>query len=305
MTQPRLYYPFSQYLKERFGCKVYKITVDAGFSCPHRRGRTGIGGCSFCVNESFSPNLRRPEAGIREQIEQGAKRLRKRYRAAKFIAYFQPFTNTSAPVATLQRVYDEALCSDDIVGLAIGTRPDCVSEETLDLIAGYAETYEVWIEYGLQSANDETLAAIDRGHDFSTFQDAMERTAGRRIRACAHVILGLPGEGRCEMLNTAKQLSQLPIDGLKIHHLHIVRGSALEQAYRDGRLPTLTVAEYVSLAADFLERTKPKVVIQRLVGDAPRDLLIAPLWEVGKADIVRAIEDEMRRRGTCQGARCP
>ena len=296
------YYPFSEYLKRVFGLKVYKVSLDAGFTCPNRDGKKGFGGCMYCVNESFSPNAGRP-ISIGEQMRRGMEFMRSRYKAEKFIAYFQAFTNTYADVETLRRCYEEALRFPDVVGLSIGTRPDCVPDDVLDLIWGYASRCHVWVEYGLQSMHDATLDFINRGHHYGDFVDAVRRTRERGINVCAHVILGLPGESREDMMETARGVSSLGVEGIKLHHLYVARHTPLETLYRLGKIDVLSQDEYIELAADFLERISPDRTIQRLVGDVTSDMLVAPKWPVSKEVVLRGITEELVRRKSCQGAK--
>jgi len=297
------YYPFGEYLREKFGCRVHKVTIHAGFTCPNRDGTVAVGGCIYCVNESFSPVAGKAHVPIARQVKDGIAFMRNRYGASKFIAYFQPFSNTYADVATLKARYDEALCDPDIVGLSIGTRPDCVPNEVLDLVQSYTDTYEVWLEYGLQSVHDRTLKSINRGHLYDAFEDAVMRTIGRGIKICVHVILGLPGEDWDDMMATARAVSSLPIDGLKMHHLYVAKGTPLEKLYREGKVKLFTVEEYVPLAADFLERIRSEISIQRLVGDTSGDYLVAPIWPMSKSAVFNAISAELRRRRSYQGAK--
>lgn len=299
------YYPFSRYLKRRFGRRVYKVTTHAGFTCPNRDGRVAEGGCTYCVNDSFSPNTRGPETPITDQMLGGIEFYRQHYGAEKFIAYFQTFSNTYADVATLKRRYDEALeASDDIVGISIGTRPDCVPDDVLDLVESYSDRREVWLEYGLQSMHDETLARINRGHGLDAFVDAVARTCGRNIHICTHVILGLPGEDWRMMMETADLLSEIGgIESVKIHHLYVAGHTVMAEQYARGEIALLTWEDYVLLVCDFLERLDPCISLQRLVGDTTSPLLVAPVWAPGKAQTLQAFTAELRRRGTCQGAR--
>ena len=298
------YYPFSDYLKTRFGCKVHKVSLHAGFTCPNRNGTVGVGGCTYCVNESFSPQAGKPQTPIAKQMAAGSAYMSRRYGAKKFIAYFQAFTNTYASPEILRARYDEAVSFPDVVGLSIGTRPDCAPNEVLDLIQSYTDRLAVWVEYGLQSAMDRTLDRINRGHDVAAFCDAVERTKGRGIRICAHVILGLPGENRDEMMETARVLADLGIDAVKLHHLYVSRGTAMEDEYRRGEVKVYSAEEYVDVACDFLERLPSDVVVQRLVGDTTStDVLIAPCWSYPKSKVLRMITREFQRRGTTQGCR--
>jgi radical SAM protein (TIGR01212 family) len=303
LLKAKRYYPFSEYLKERFGCKVYKVTIDAGFTCPNRDGALGWEGCTYCNNRGFSANTRRTPLPIRTQVEQGMAFMRERYKAEKFIAYFQAYTNTYAPIETLQAYYDAALAFDDIVALAVGTRPDCVPEPVLDLIGGYRDTREVWVEYGLQSIHDSTLARVNRGHDYATFLDALERTKRRDMKVCVHVILGLPGESREDMMATARAVGEMNVDSLKIHLMHVLRDTPLEKELVEGRFTPLEFDEYIGLVCDFLEYIPPDISIQRLTADGPRSILLAPRWATQKRKTLAAIDAELQRRGSCQGSR--
>jgi radical SAM protein (TIGR01212 family) len=298
------YRAFSQFLKERFGAKVWRVTIDGGFTCPNVDGSVTVGGCVYCDNRSFSPNRRSPRIGIRDQVRRGIAIVQKRYRADRFLAYFQAATNTHAPVDKLKRLYDEALDHPQIVGLAIGTRPDSVPDEVLDLIQHYARTRYVCLELGLQSIHDRSLDWMNRGHHYDAFLDAVRRCTGRGFDRCAHVILGLPGESREDMLATADALAGLPVQAVKIHNLHVVRDTPMEKMYRDGTVPMFERDEYVSVVCDFLERLPASMVIQRLQGDAPPDYLVAPTWCLDKPGLLRAIEEELRRRDSWQGKLC-
>ena len=298
------YYPFADYLRRRFGCKVHKVSLDAGFTCPNRDGTIGVGGCTYCVNESFSSQAGRPVRPIADQMVAGMAYMRRRYKAKKFIAYFQAYTNTYDTVERLRERYDEATRFPDVVGLAIGTRPDCVSKEVLDLVESYTDRVEVWLEYGLQTAHDRTLKRINRGHDVAAFADAVERTRDRNIRICVHVILGLPGETHDDMMSTAVALQSPGIDGIKLHHLYVARCTAMHKDYKAGNVKVFSAEEYVQVACDFLERIPPNVTVQRLVSDTTsKELLIAPCWAQSKPSLLNMITEEFRRRGATQGAR--
>ncbi len=303
IPKTKRYYQFSEYLKERFGCKVYKVTIDAGFTCPNRDGHVGVGGCTYCNNKGFSANTRREPEPIRQQVEQGMAFMRKRYKAEKFIAYFQAYTNTYAPVDMLRAHYDEALAFEDIVALSIGTRPDCVPEPVLDLIAGYQASHEVWVEYGLQSIHDRTLQSVNRGHDYATFLDALARTRRRELKICVHVILGLPGESHEDMMATARAVGKMDIDSLKIHLMHVLRDTPLEKDFLEGRFTALEFDEYINLVCDFLEYIPSRISIQRLTADGPRSILLAPTWANEKRRTLTAIDAELERRNSHQGLR--
>jgi radical SAM protein (TIGR01212 family) len=301
LSPGRRYQSFSRFLRERFGTRVQRVTLDGGFTCPNVDGSVAVGGCVFCDNRSFSPNRRLPRASIRAQLERGVALLGKRYGADRFLAYFQAATNTYAPVEKLRRFYDEALAHPQVVGLAIGTRPDCVPEPVLDLIEGYARQHYVCLELGLQSRHDRSLDWMNRGHHFDAFVDAVRRCRGRGFDVCAHVILNLPGESRDDMLATADALAALPVQAVKVHNLHVVRDTPLERMYAAGEVRLFERDEYVGVVCDFLERLPPGLVIQRLSGDAPPDYLVAPRWCLDKPALLRAIHAELERRDGWQG----
>jgi radical SAM protein (TIGR01212 family) len=297
----RRYHPLSRFLRTRFGCKVYRVTVDAGFTCPNVDGTVAVGGCVYCDNRSFSPNRRLPRTTLAEQLRRGMVVLQKLFHVERFIAYFQAATNTYAPVERLRRLYDEALAHPQVVGLAVGTRPDAVPDAVLDLLADYAREKYVCLELGLQTRHDRTLDWMNRGHHFDSFVDAVRRCRGRGLDLCTHVILGLPGESRADMLATADAVAALPLNGVKIHNLHVVRDTPLERMYRNGEVRMLERAEFVGLVCDFLERLPPEVVIHRLTGDAPPDYLVAPAWCLDKPGLIRDVEAELHRRDSWQG----
>ncbi len=297
------YNDFNSYLRSIFGCRVQKITIDAGLFCPNRDGTISEGGCIFCNERGSGSGAWKAGISISKQLEQGKKFLGRRYKAKKFIAYFQSFTNTYAPVEKLEKLYKEALDIKDVVGLSIGTRPDCVDNSVLNLLEKYAKDRLIWIEYGLQSVHDKTLAVINRGHNFAAFMDAVERTKNRGIKICAHVILGLPGETRKDMLKTAETVAKTGIDGVKIHLLYVVKDTKLAEIYKKGRYKCLEQQEYVDLVCDFLERIPENMVIQRLTGDPHPQELIAPLWSFKKSETLAQIKKTLENRDSRQGKR--
>ncbi|MFN4258533.1 MAG: TIGR01212 family radical SAM protein [Gemmataceae bacterium] len=301
LTPETRYYPLSRFLKERFGRRVYRVTIDAGFTCPNVDGTVALGGCVYCDNRSFSPNRRLPRSTIRQQVERGIDILSKRYRADHFLAYFQAATNTYAPVPKLKSFYDQALEHPQIIGLMIGTRPDCVPEPVLDLLADYARDRYVGLELGLQSIHDRSLDWMNRGHHYDSFVDAVQRCQGRNLDLCIHVILGLPGESVEDMLATADALAGMPLHGVKIHNLHVVKDTPLAAMYQRGEVRMMDRHEYVAIVCDFLERLPPQVVIHRLTGDAPPDYLVAPDWCLDKPGLLRDIQAELTRRASWQG----
>ena len=297
------YTDLNTYLRGIFGGRVQKITIDAGMSCPNRDGTVSTGGCIYCNARGSGTGAHARGLSVTQQLIDGKRRLAGRYKAKKFIAYFQSFSNTYGPVEVLERLYDEALAVQDIVGLSIGTRPDCISEPVLDLLENYAKDYLIWVEYGLQSASDATLTAINRGHDAACFREAVEATQNRGIKICAHVILGLPGETRSHMMKTARFIAGLGIDGVKIHLLYVIRGTRLDEWYRAGRYICLKQLEYVDLVCDFLELLPPDMIIQRLTGDPHPAELVAPLWSVRKTETLAMINGTLAKRNSRQGKR--
>ncbi len=297
----RRYNAIGAYLKERFGCRIRKVSVDGGFTCPNRDGTIGIGGCTYCNNDSFRPAGADRLMPIAEQVEHGIARLRNRFHDCKFIVYFQPFTNTHAPLERLVPLYESALKHPDVVGLSVGTRPDCIDESKLRWFEALARERFVMLEYGLESVYDETLERINRGHDYRCWREAILRTRGRGIWLGAHVILGFPWETRDQILSMAMELSPSGLDSLKLHHLHVVRNTAMALDHARNPFRLLGFVEYVELVVDFLERLNPSIRIERLFGEAPLDSLLAPNWGKSKAEIQHRIEQEFEQRGTYQG----
>lgn len=304
MSSPKRYTTLSDELKQRFGCKVQRISVDAGFGCPNRDGTLDSEGCIFCGGQGSGSFGIRRELEIAAQIEDGKEVMRRKYKAGKFIAYFQAYSNTYAAVDQLRRLFDEALGVADVVGIIIATRPDCLPDDVLDYLAALNEKTFLWLEIGLQSIHDKSLELINRRHDYSCFVDAMERSATRSLRVCVHVILGLPGETREEMLAMAGELNRLEVAGVKLHLLHVMRGTQLAEMYARGEVSVLDRDGYVGLVCDFLERLDARILIHRLTGDGGHDNLIAPLWSLKKFEVLNLIDAELERRGTRQGSRC-
>ncbi|MBW2095379.1 MAG: TIGR01212 family radical SAM protein [Deltaproteobacteria bacterium] len=296
------YRDYNMYLREIFGERVQKIPLDAGLSCPNRDGTLSKEGCVFC-DRLGSGTGAFVEKGypVRDQIKQGRSHMRRRYKVKKFIAYFQSFTNTYAPLPTLKAMYDEALLYSDIVGLSVATRPDCIDADILRLLSSYRDRALVWIEYGLQSAHDKTLKRINRGHDVACFQRAVLQARKWDLNVCAHVILGLPGETREMMLETARFLACLPVQGVKIHLLYVTRGTFLAKQYERGAFQCLEREEYVDMVVDFLELLPPQMVVQRLTGDPGRADLLAPAWAREKTKNLNLIRKKLEERDTQQG----
>lgn len=297
------YNPYARFLKEKFGSKIYKISVDAGFTCPNIDGTVARGGCTFCNNQSFTPPMADRRASLREQINKGMEFLKRRYRAEKFVVYFQSYTNTYAPTEQLEAMWSLALEHKDVIGLTIGTRPDCVDEEKIRLLEQLARDYFITVEYGIQSIYDRTLERVNRGHNYQCFLDAVERTRHRSIYLCTHIILGFPNESRDEMLAMADEISRLDLDFLKIHHLQVISGTQMAKSYQAAPFHTLDYREYLELVSDFIERLAPDLVLQRLFAEAPDSMLIAPKWDQSKKQIYHDIERTMQERDAYQGKR--
>ena len=296
------YNQYSAYLKEKFGVKVYKITLDAGFSCPNRDGTISTGGCIFCDDGGSFSQAHSNLLPIEEQVQVGIKTLSERFKAQKFMSYFQAFSNTYKPVNELEKIYTSALCDEKIVGISIGTRPDCVDEEKLNLISSFTKDYETWVEYGLQTIHDKTLVKINRGHDFDCFLRAYEKTKEKGIKVCAHVIFGM-WETRDEILQTAQKLSELKVDGVKIHQLCALENTKLATMYRNGEIDFQTEDDYVELVCDFLEYLPTETTIHRLAGNGLSSTLIEPQWLGKKFDCLNKIDRTFEQRGTWQGCK--
>jgi len=294
---------YNKWLQEKFGERVYKVIVDAGFTCPNRDGTVAVGGCAYCNNNSFRPPSAIKTDPIRDQVREGIEYIRKRFDAHKFIIYFQPFTNTYAETGYLRELYTDAVEHPEVVGLAIGTRPDCVDEEKIRMIDEIAQRTFVSLEFGVESIYDDTLRRVNRGHDYATFLRAMELTRRRSIHIGAHLILGFPWETREQWLAMADEMSRAGVDALKIHHLHLVRGTALAAEYARRPFRVLGYEEYLDLLCDFIERLDPRIVIERMFGEAPLALLVAPNWRRTKNDLVRDIQRRFEERDVWQGSK--
>jgi len=297
----RRYNSFGSYIKKLFGTTVCKVNVDAGFSCPNRDGTISTSGCIFCNNDSFRPGSCTPTLSITEQIKNGITYIKKRYKAEKFLVYFQPYTNTYAPVDELERLYLEALSEPFVIGLAIGTRPDTVDEEKIALLETLSERYFILIEYGMQSIYKKTLEFINRGHDYNTFLKAIDLTKDRGIFIGAHVIAGFPTETKEEILLMADEVSHIPIDFLKIHQLQVVKDTPLEDIYSENPFHVFEYEEYLEFVTEFIERLSPRMVLQRLFATAPDNILIAPRWGKSRQEILRDIEKRLEFKDTYQG----
>lgn len=301
----RPYYDFATFLGHYFEGKVQKISVHAGFTCPNRDGTKGVGGCTYCNNQTFNPEYCKPELSVTRQLEDGIRFFARKYPSMNYLAYFQAYTNTYAELEHLKAMYEEALAVDGVVGLVIGTRPDCMPDSLLDYLQGLARHTFLMVEYGIESANDDTLQRINRGHDFATAADAIHRTHERGLLTGGHIILGLPGEGRDELLRQASLLATLPLDMLKLHQLQLIRGTRMAREYEEHPewFYLYDVDEYIELVIDYIERIPNRMVLERFISQSPRSLLIAPDWGLKNYQFVERLRRRMVERDTWQGKR--
>ncbi len=295
------YFAYNFYLRNRFGQRIQKVSVDAGLTCPNVDGSKATGGCTFCDNRSFSPSRRVPRLNILDQIDDGIRRLKTRYKVDRFLAYFQPATNTYGPVDKLRTLFEQALEHPQVVGLAIGTRPDCVPDEVLHLLEELAGRTYLSVEYGLQTMHDRSLEWMNRAHDHAATVDAVQRSQGRGFEICAHIMLGLPGESHVDMLATAREVARLELDSVKIHNLYAVRNTPLADQVARGEVQLMERDDYVRTLVDFLELLPSHYIVERVSGDAPPDYLIGPAWCLDKPGLRTAIDAEFARRDTWQG----
>ena len=303
MTERKRYREFGDFLRERFPFKAQKIAINAGFTCPNRDGSKGRGGCTYCNNQTFNPGYCQTDKSVADQLAEGVRFFSRKYPEMRYLAYFQAYTSTYGEQERLERLYEEALSYPGVVGLVIGTRPDCVPDRLLDYLARLSEQVLVLVEYGVESTLDRTLRRINRGHDFAEAQEAIRRTAARGIAVGAHLILGLPGESRDEILGHADRLSELPLTTLKLHQLQLIRHTrmALEFERRPEDFHLFTVDEYIDLAIDFIERLDPAIALERFVSQSPKELLIAPDWGLKNYEFTARVNRRLAERDSWQG----
>ena len=301
------YNSFVGYFKEKYGCRLQKIVVDAGFTCPNRDGRVGFGGCTYCNNDAFHPNYSTPDKSIFQQLEEGIEFHLNRYRKAEeYLAYFQSYSNTYAPLEHLKDLYAQALAHPKVRGIAIGTRPDCIDEEKLDWLQELAREKIVIVEYGIESCYDKTLKRINRGHDFATAVKAVEATAARGLHQGAHFIFGLPGESREELMGMAQIINSLPLNSVKFHQLQIIKGTPMEAEFasRPEDFVQFTLEEYIDFFIDFLELLRPDLYIERFAGEVPPRFVNSSPWgKIRNVQLLQMLEKRLEERNTCQGAR--
>lgn len=291
------YKDYSHWIREQFPFRVQKISVDAGFSCPNRDGRLSSGGCTFCDNKTFNPSYCDRAKSITQQLEEGKAFFAKKYPEMKYLAYFQAYSNTYAPLEELKRKYEEALAVDDVVGLVIGTRPDCVSDEVLDYLQQLNQRTFLIVEYGIESANDDTLRRINRGHTFDCSRQAIIKAHQRGLLTCGHIILGLPGEDEEEMLHQASTISQLPLDILKLHQLQIIKGTPLAKEYEVHSFHVFSAEEYVNLVIRYVSQLRNDLVLERFVSQSPPDMVIAPKWGLKNHEFTDLLKKRIRELG--------
>ena len=295
------YNDYGTWIRRQFSFRVQKISIDAGFTCPNRDGRISTGGCIYCDNRTFNPSYCQRRNSVTQQLEEGKQFFAHKYPDMKYLAYFQAFTNTYAPLAQLKALYEEALQVEDIVGIVIGTRPDCVSDELLDYLAELNQRTFVLVEFGIESTNNDTLLRINRGHTFEQSQTAIERTKQRQLLCGAHIILGLPGEDAAESLRQAPIISKLPIDILKIHQMQIIHGTRLAAEFEANPFHIYTVDEYIQLIAEYIQRLRPDMILERFVSQSPKDLLIAPHWGLKNYEFTNLLVNYLKHHNIHQG----
>ena len=301
MTETLRYYDYGTWIRQQFPFRVQKISIDAGFSCPNRDGRIGYGGCIYCDNRTFNPAYCNHQKSITEQLEEGKLFFARKYPQMKYLAYFQAYTNTYADIPTLRRMYEEALNVEDVVGIVIGTRPDCISDELLDYLEELNTRTFLMVEYGIESANDDTLRFIQRGHTFECSRTAVEKTKARGILTGGHIILGLPGEDAQESLRQAPIISSLPLDILKIHQMQIIKGTPLARIYQEHPFPLYTVDEYIRLISEYIQRLRPNLILERFVSQSPANMLVAPHWGLKNYEFTHRLIHFLNEKGTYQG----
>lgn len=297
----QFYNDFGTWIRARFPFKVQKISIDAGFTCPNRDGRTGTGGCTYCDNRTFNPTYCDRRKTVSEQLEEGKAFFARKYPEMRYLAYFQAYTNTYAPVSSLATMYEEALCTENVVGIVIGTRPDCINEALLDYLKTLSRRAFVLIEYGIETANNTTLRRINRGHTFECTQRAIEMTHRRGILVGGHIILGLPGEDAAESIRQAPIISSLPLDILKIHQMQIIRGTVLAREYARKPFHIYNIDEYIQLIIDYIARLRKDLILERFVSQSPADLLIAPKWGLKNYEFTNRLVNRMKKIGAFQG----
>lgn len=295
------YHTWNYYLRQKFGCKVFKVSINAGFTCPNIDGKIGYGGCTYCSKEGSGDFAGNPKDDLVKQFDDICEMMSKKWKDAKYIGYFQAFTNTYAPVEVLREKFETILEQDGVVGLSISTRPDCIPDDVLEYLADLNKRTNLWVELGLQSVHESTSKIINRGHDFKVFEDCVNRLREHNIDVVVHIIDGLPGETHEMMMETARTISKMDIQGVKIHLLHVIKGTPMANMLEKGNMRLLEKDEYVNIVCDQLEILPQEMVIHRLTGDGKKEDLVGPLWSLKKWEVLNAIDDELKRRNSWQG----
>ncbi len=295
------YKTLNNYLRESFGEKVFKVSLDGGFDCPNRDGTVAHGGCTFCSVAGSGDFAGRRTDTITQQFAEIKTRMHQKWKAGKYIAYFQAFTNTHAPVAELREKYEQALAEENVVGLSIATRPDCLPDDVIEYLAELNHRTHLWVELGLQTIHEKTAKVINRAHSYDNYLEGVDKLRAHGIRVCSHIINGLPGETKEMMMETAQAVAKMDVQGIKIHLLHLLKGTPMVWQFERGQLQLLAKDEYVSLVCDQIELLPPEMIIHRITGDGPPDLLIGPMWSLKKWEVLNAIDAELAARNSCQG----
>lgn len=300
-TEGKRYHTWSKHLKDEFGFKIFKVALDAGFDCPNRDGTVAFGGCTFCSvagSGDFAGDRAKP---IEAQFSEIRDKMHQKWKEGKYIAYFQAYTNTHAPLPVLKEKFEAALAQPGVVGLSIGTRPDCLPDDVVDYLAELNERTYLWVELGLQTVHEATAKLVNRAHDFTTYVEGVEKLRKHGISVCTHIINGLPLEDKEMMMETARQVAKLDVQGIKIHLLHLLKGTPMVKQYEKGMLEFLGMDEYINLVVDQLEILPPHMIVHRITGDGPLDLMIGPMWSASKWDVLNGIDKELVRRNSYQG----
>lgn len=295
------YHTWNYYLRSNFGEKVFKVSINAGFSCPNIDGTVAYGGCTYCSKQGSGDFAGNPNDNLIKQFEDIKEMMHKKWHNAKYIGYFQAFTNTHAPVSVLKEKYETILNLDDVIGLSISTRPDCLPDDVLEYLSELNKKTNLWVELGLQTIHDKTSKIINRGHDYNTFLEGVEKLKKHNIKTVVHIINGLPGEDYNMMMETAKAVADLSVHGIKIHLLHVLKETPMENMLKKGMFNLMEKDDYINLVCDQLEIIPPEMVVHRLTGDGKRDEIVGPMWSLKKWEVLNAIDDTMRERNSYQG----
>lgn len=295
------YHTWNYYLRSNFGEKVFKVSINAGFSCPNIDGTVAYGGCTYCSKQGSGDFAGNPNDNLIKQFEDIKEMMHKKWHNAKYIGYFQAFTNTHAPVSVLKEKYETILNLDDVIGLSVSTRPDCLPDDVLEYLSELNKKTNLWVELGLQTIHDETSKIINRGHDYNTFLEGVEKLKKHNIKTVVHIINGLPGEDYTMMMETAKAVADLGVHGIKIHLLHVLKETPMENMLKKGMFNLMEKDDYINLVCDQLEIIPPEMVVHRLTGDGKRDEIVGPMWSLKKWEVLNAIDDTMRERNSYQG----